>query len=178
MKPTFHQFVENHRLRVKRDECHDAIVSGKLGHLYQHNASRFEIVLEAPADSTRLDSTLRSRKRRAIAAGFVLHQEGDCESILLFDPVDVKQAGLAIRLIQAKKIRQALQPTDAQLRSRALFSSKARSKRPCFDQNTSAVLGQGDESRSLGRLAGEGVDVTPGSGAVSRATAAGLSCES
>jgi hypothetical protein len=61
---------------------------------------------------------------------------------LLFDPADPKQARLAVRLIQAKKIRQASRPTDAQLRARALFSSKARSKRPCFDQNTNAGVGQ------------------------------------
>jgi hypothetical protein len=139
-------FTERHSLRVKRDECHDAIVPGKLGHLYQHDASRFGIVLEASADRTRLNNTLRSRKRRAIAAGFLLHQEGDFESILLFDPADVKHARLAIRLIQAKRIRQAALPTDAQLRARALFSSKVRSRRPCFDQNTSAVIGQGDEA--------------------------------
>jgi len=135
-------FAERHSFRVKRDECHDAIVPGKVGHLYQHDASQFGIVLEAPADSTRLDNTLRSRKRRAIAAGFLLHKEGDWESILLFDPADVKQARLAIRLIHAKKIRHAAQPSDAQLRVRALFSSNVRSRRLCFDQNTSAVLGQ------------------------------------
>jgi hypothetical protein len=143
--PTFHQFVENHRLRVKRDKCHDAIVPGILGHLsnrvlsagasYEHDASRFGIVL----------STLRSRKRRAIAAGFLLRQEGDSEAILCFDSVETSQARLAIRLIQTKKIRRVAQPTDAQLRARALFSSKARSRKPCFDQNTSAVLGHGDE---------------------------------
>jgi hypothetical protein len=153
-------FAEQYRLRVKHDDCGDPIIRGKFGHLYEHCADRLGIVLEAPADSTLLPNTLRSRKRRAIAAGFLLHQGGDCESILLFDPTDVKQARLAIRLIQAKKIRQAAQPSDAQLRARALFSSKARSRRPCFDQDTSAVLGQGDESRSVGRLVGEGAELT------------------
>jgi len=123
-------FAELHHLRPKLDESHDPIVRGKLGHLYEHDASRFGIVLQAPPDSTRLDRTLRARKLRAIAAGFLLHQEGDCEAILLFDPADVRQAGLAIRLIQAKRIRQAAQPTDAQVRARALFSSRARSGRP------------------------------------------------
>ncbi len=28
-------FAERHSLRVRHDECHDAIVPGKLGHLYQ-----------------------------------------------------------------------------------------------------------------------------------------------
>jgi hypothetical protein len=153
-------FAQQHPFRGKLDACHDAIVPGKLGHLCQHDAARFGIVLEAPADSTRLDNTLRSRKRRAIAAGFLLNQDGDFEGILLFDPADTKQARLAIRLVQAKKIRRAAQPTDGQLRARALFSSKARSRRSCFDQNASAFLGQRDESRSPAWLVGEGADVT------------------
>ena len=134
-------FAEQHRLRMNRDECHDAIVRGKLGHLYEHGAGLFGIVLEARANSVSLETTLRSRKRRAIAGGFALRQEGDSEAILLFDPADLDQGQLAIRLIQAKKIKKAPPPTDAQLRSRALFSSRARSRRPCLEQNTSEPPG-------------------------------------
>jgi hypothetical protein len=149
-------FAERYRLRMNRDECHDTIVRGKLGHLSAHDARWFGIVLEAPANSTSLDNTLRSRKRRAIAAGFLLHQEGDFEAIVLFDPTDTKQARLAIRLIHAKKIKKAPRPTDAQLRARALFSSRARSRRPCFDQNTDAAVGQGgNHYQSLGRADGK-----------------------
>jgi hypothetical protein len=140
----FSQFSEHYWLRVKRDDCGDPIIRGKLGHLYEYSAGRIGIVLEAPSKSAALDATLRSRKRRAIAAGFNLRQEGDSEAILLFDPADTKQARLAIQLIHAKKIKKAPRPTDAQLRARALFSSKARSKRPCFAQMTNAVVGQGD----------------------------------
>ena len=148
---TLKGFAEQHRLRMNSDECHDAMVRGKVGHLFAHDAGWFGIVLEAPANSTFLDNTLRSRKRRAIAAGLLLRQEGDFEAILLFEPTDAKQARLAIRLIQAKKIKKAPPPTDAQLRVRALFSSKARSKRPCFDQNADAAVGQGgNRYQSLG----------------------------
>jgi hypothetical protein len=136
---TLAEYGEQYRIRMKRDECGDSIVGGRFGHLYEHDAHRLGIVLEAPPDKLRSDRTLRARRRRAIAAGFVVHQEGECEAILLFDPSDRKQALLAIRLIHAKKIRKAAEPTNAQLRSRALFSSRARSRRPCFDQNTSAV---------------------------------------
>ena len=136
-------FAEQYRLRVKLDECRDAIVPGKLGHAYEHDTRRLGIVLEAPSDNASSDKTLRARKRRAVTAGFVVHQEGEWEAILLFDPADTTQARLAIRLIHAKKIKQAPRPTDAQLKVRALFSSKARSRRPCFDQMTNVVVGQG-----------------------------------
>ena len=101
------QFCERFRLRLKRDRCGDQIIPGKFGHLYEHGPGVFGLVLEAPADSTRLDRMLRSRKRKALAAGFVLHQEGDAEAILLFDPANPRQARLAVRLVGAKLKRVA-----------------------------------------------------------------------
>jgi hypothetical protein len=136
---TLAKYGEQYRVRVKRDECGDSIVCGRFGHLYEHDANQLGIVLDASPDNLRSDSTLRARRRRAIAAGFIVHQEGDCEAILLFDPSDLDQAHLAVRLIQAKRIRKTARPTDAQLRARALFSSQARSGRPCLEQNTSAL---------------------------------------
>jgi hypothetical protein len=140
---TMAAFAEPSRIRVTRDGCGDPIIRGKLGHLYEHDAGRFGIVLESPAGNGRSDKTIRARARRAVAAGLLVRQEGDPEAILLFDAANLKQADLAIRLIHAKKIRQAASPTDAQLRARALFSSKTRPGRPCIDQSTSAVVGQG-----------------------------------
>jgi hypothetical protein len=136
---TLAEYGQQYRLRVNQDACGESIIRGKLGHLYEHSAGRLGIVFEAPSGNSRSDKILRARRRRAIASGFLLRQEGDVEAILLFDAGDVKQAALAIRLIQAKKIRKAARPTDGQLRARALFSSRARSRRPCFDRNTSAV---------------------------------------
>jgi hypothetical protein len=135
------EFSDQYRLRVTRDHCGYPIIRGKFGHIYEHGSGIFGIVLEAATTDIRYDTTLRSRKRRAVVGGFVLHQEGDCEAILLFDPSDSDQAQLAIRLIEAKKIRKAARPTDAQLRSRTLFSSRARSRSPCFEQDSSAPSG-------------------------------------
>jgi hypothetical protein len=106
------EFTSSYRLRLKRDRCGDPIIRGKLGHLYEHDLGRFGLVLEAPAGSTRLDRTLRARKHKALAAGFTLHQEGDAEAILLFNPEDHEQAQLAPRLVGAKRRRVA---SEAQL---------------------------------------------------------------
>lgn len=106
------EFSESRRLKVKRDDCGDPIIPGKFGHLFEYGAGVFGLVLEAPADSTHFDRTLRRRKRKAIAAGFTLHQEGDVEAILLFNPADPKQTRLAIRLVGAKAKRV---PSPAQL---------------------------------------------------------------
>jgi hypothetical protein len=135
---TLAEYGERYRVRVNRDECGDSIVRGKFGYIYEHDAQLLGIAFVAPPDKLRLDRTLRARRHRAVAAGFILHQEGDCEAILLFDPSDRKQALLASQLIHVNKIRKAAKPTDAQLRARALFSRQARSGRPCLEQNTSA----------------------------------------
>lgn len=61
-----------------------------------------------------------------MAAGFRLHQAGEAEAILLFDPVNKEQVALAIALIRAKRLRCPVEPTAAQCRARALFSQRVR----------------------------------------------------
>lgn len=63
------------------------------------------LVFEVPVEVTNRDRTLRTRKRRALANGFVSHSEGDAESILLFDPANAVQSLLAILLVGAKPKR-------------------------------------------------------------------------
>jgi hypothetical protein len=133
------RFAERHQVRLKRDGYGDWTVGGKYGDIFVDASYRFGIVFESRSNDERFDYTLRSRKRRAIAAGFVLHQEGDFEAILSFDHGNELQVCLSIRLIQAKRIRKAVRPSDAQVQSRALFSSKARSKRPRLDQRNDAL---------------------------------------
>ncbi|HEX2713683.1 MAG TPA: hypothetical protein VHM88_15910 [Candidatus Acidoferrales bacterium] len=118
------EFTSTFRLRVKRDRCGAAIIPGKLGHLYEHGSGCFGLVLEASADSTHLDRRLRARRRKALATGFLLHQDGDLEAILLFHPEDRDQARLAIRLVEAKRRRIASAAQLAVLR-RARRAAKA-----------------------------------------------------
>jgi hypothetical protein len=143
-----------YRLRLKRDCCGDWTVAGKYGHIFVIAPGRLGIVLESQSTDERFDYTLRSRKRRAIAASFVLRQEGDFESILSFDQSDELQARFAVRLIQARRIRKAVLPSDAQLQLRALFSSRARSKRARLDpKNDRSQLIGGDPREPERRLA-------------------------
>ena len=81
--------AEKNRLRVRRDGCGDVVVVGKLGQLYQHDDGLVGLLLISPnGDDPKLDCTLRSRKRKALAEGLKLHQEGDYESTFLFDSED------------------------------------------------------------------------------------------
>ncbi len=101
------EFAIKYRLRFKRAGDGELIVPAKLGHLYSHDPDRgiFGLVLEAPADDSSLDNTLRARKRKAEKEGFGIHQEGDFEAVLLFDASDSKKARMAIRLVGAKRKR-------------------------------------------------------------------------
>ncbi len=105
-------FVRGHRLRMKRDACGDLIVRGKLGHIAEHGGGFFSVVLEDTASGPSRARALLGRRRKALAAGFRLHQAGDCESVLLFDPAKPHQAKLAIRLVMARPKRRA---SEAQL---------------------------------------------------------------
>jgi hypothetical protein len=110
-QPTTRRFAERWRLRVQRQSDNELVVVGRFGHIYKHGPEPniFGLVLEAPADSTRMDKTLLSRKRRALQAGFRVHLEGDVEAILLFDAGDPAQAKLAIKLVGARQKRQVKQ---------------------------------------------------------------------
>lgn len=102
---TFSDFTSRYRLRAKRDPCGDRIIPARFGHLYEHGSGAFGLALEDSSTGPSRARTLRSRRRQAVAAGFQVHQEGDGEAILLFDPADAKQARLAIRLVGAKRKR-------------------------------------------------------------------------
>ncbi len=71
-------FANRHRLRVRRDECGDPIVVGKLGELYQHDNGLVGLALMCPnGDDPKLNRILLSRMRKALQEGLELHQRGD-----------------------------------------------------------------------------------------------------
>jgi hypothetical protein len=77
---------------------------------------------------------LLSRLRKALAAEFEIHQAGDAEAALLFDPGDAVEVRLAIRLIDAKK-RRAASPNQL----RVLKASRESLSPPASP--TSVILG-------------------------------------
>lgn len=116
-----HEFAERHKVHISRDECGEIIIKGRkakhcdadypklsfasesgIAQIYQHATSRFGVIF-MPRRSSRLWNNAR---RRLLAAGFELHQDGDREGTLMFDPRDGKQATLALNTIGAKRKRQ------------------------------------------------------------------------
>lgn len=128
-------FAEKHRLRTRLDGCGEKIVPGKKRsrdlpdrveydfHIYEHGPGRFGVCLLLP---TRRRWT--AAKRKLTAAGFIIRQNAETEGTALFDPENAQQAKVAVRLVGARKLRKAVQPSVAQEAARRLFSERARSK--------------------------------------------------
>lgn len=112
-------FAEKYRLRSRHDECGDLTIPGKHGHLYAADGNRFGIcLLDNPSGQPSKGKVLLSRRRKALAAGFVPHQIAEYESIFLFDPANAQQASLAIQLVGAKQRRVLSPETRAVLAAR------------------------------------------------------------
>jgi hypothetical protein len=102
---TIQEFRTRYRLKLTRNKCGEEIIPGKLGHLFDHGHGQFGMVLEDTSSGPSRARLLLSRKKAALKAGFLPKQNGECESVLLFDPQDRKQAELAAKLIMARKKR-------------------------------------------------------------------------
>ncbi len=97
-------FANRYHLHTIKDECGEEIIPGKLGHIFDHGSGKLGIVLEEMAGSSQ-GRLLLARRKTALQASFQMVQEGEFESVLLFDPDDSDQARLAISLVKTRKKR-------------------------------------------------------------------------
>ncbi len=107
----FEDFAIKYRLKVRREEDGEPIISGKFGRLYEHDAQTFGLLFMP--DRPRLWSHAR---RKFEAADFTIWQNGDDEGSALFDPTNAAQARLALKVIRARPHRT---PSSAQLEALA-----------------------------------------------------------
>lgn len=103
------RFAHAHRLKLRRDPG-DAteIIAGKLGQIYEHSETHFGVMLML--GSVRAWSYAR---KRLIAAGSEIIQNGDCEGSARFSKADRLAAKQAVR---EAKIRAKRRPSATQLR--------------------------------------------------------------
>ncbi len=99
-------FANRHRLRVKRHEDGELIITGKLGHIYEHDEST--LCLMFLPDRPRLWANARRKLERA---DFVIWQDGDDEGSALFDPANRTQVRLALKVVRARA-RRRLSPAQ------------------------------------------------------------------
>jgi hypothetical protein len=100
---TIREFAEQYRCRLKRDGCGEQIIPGKVGQIYDYGSGRFG-ALFMPSGKPRPNLWGRVR-RKLMAAGFQLLQNGDAEGCLLFDPSDQRKIQLALKLVGARRKR-------------------------------------------------------------------------
>ncbi len=130
------QFAETYRVRVKRDSCREPIIPGKLhakdmpasteyrSHVYEHSDGNFGVFLM-------YESKRRwgSAKRKLVAAGFEVRQDGDAEGTALFDPTNAVQARVALKLARIR-LRSELPPEQRRTLLSRLAKARGLRNRP------------------------------------------------
>ncbi len=138
-------FSKKYRLRVRRAEDGEAVIKGKHGQIYFHSDGVLGAFLMPNGYSPRLWPGAR---RRLEAVGCTIWQNGDHEGSVLFDPANLKQCGLVLKVIGAKRKRI---PSPAQLAAleKATSARFARNQRaegdlePQNDLNPAEMVGVG-----------------------------------
>ena len=103
---TLRKFSERHRVKIKNTGA-ELVAPGRFGEIandYGDGFLRLRL-LAVPRNSAAHDKALRSRGRKAAAAGMVLKVRSGAESISLFRPEDEAHARLAITLVLPKRKR-------------------------------------------------------------------------
>ena len=149
-------FAERHHVRVQRDEGGDTVILGKIwkvqpitpynlrrnpermakldyGHrIYDFGDGRFGLFLMFYVDNDHeiggsgKSAKWSNAKKKLVAAGFTIRQEGDAEGIALFDPENKAQSRLALKLAGIRVKRQL---TEDQRKALADRLAVARAKK-------------------------------------------------
>jgi hypothetical protein len=114
-------FAKQNRLTVRKDDCGDAIIPGKYGHIYEDGSDRLGVCIMSNAGN----AYRWNRARTAFtAAGMDITQNGDDEGCATFDHENATQAKTA--MLHAKvRTRRQVSPE----RREALMASLARARR-------------------------------------------------
>jgi hypothetical protein len=95
------QFAGQHRLRTRKDECGDLIITGRRGtmhHIFDNGDGRLGICLMFDGHPAKWTYA----KQKAAAAGLTVRQDGYGEGTMLFDPSVPKQSRMALKLTGAR----------------------------------------------------------------------------
>src|SRR5712691_7029585 len=115
-----HTFAENNRLKVQKDECGDAIIPGKYGHIYEYGSGKLGVCIMS--NSGNVHRWNRSRAAFT-AAGMDITQNGDHERCATFDPKNATQVKTAMLYARVRMKRQV-----SPERREAMISNLARAR--------------------------------------------------
>jgi hypothetical protein len=119
---TIEQFAAQHKVKIKRDDCNDPIIPGKVGHIgdgYSGGLLSVYVDAETPRAWT-------YAKRKLVAVGMRIKQNGDADGVVMFDPANLTQVRIALKVAGIKTKRKAAPPSPAQLAARAMFADRRR----------------------------------------------------
>ena len=96
-------FAENNRLKVEKDDCGDAIIPGKYGHIYEYGSGKLGVCIMSNSGNA-----FRWNRARAafIASGIDVTQNGDTEGCATFDPENATRSKIAMLHAKVKMKRQ------------------------------------------------------------------------
>lgn len=107
MNTLLEKFVVEHNLMTKRDSCGEPLIvpgnprrSEDISHIYQHDDTTLGLVLlyDTP-------TLWNNAKKRLTGLGFMVHQDGETEGTLLFNPENATQVQAAIKTAGLRKHR-------------------------------------------------------------------------
>src|ERR1051326_740564 len=121
---TLSEFARRHRLRVANDSGDNTkIIVGAFGQVYEHGSGRLGVMFILPNKSR--PRAWASAKKRGIAVGMRLIQNGDAEGCLAFDPNNEERAELAIRIAGVNRKRQLTDDHRAALAKRIALARRS-----------------------------------------------------
>lgn len=104
-QPTITNFATTHRLKTAVDSDHTTIIPGRTGQIYDHGDGTLGVIFQTNRYRTR--EAWNNRRKKAESVGMTLHQDGDYEGALLFDPTNPLQARTAVSISGARIRKQA-----------------------------------------------------------------------
>jgi hypothetical protein len=106
-KKTLRAFAERERLHVRLYDGNERTIPGRDGLIYEYGGGKL-CVLVMPGDRRKIWG---HRRRLGLNAGMEVHQDGDYEGSLLFDPENAEHSELAIKFAHIRR-KKTLQPED------------------------------------------------------------------
>ena len=127
---SMNHFANRHRLRLRCAEDGGRVIKGRHGEIYEHADGLLGVLVMPNGHRPR---HWPGARRRLEAVGCTIWQNGDHEGSVLFDPANLKQCRLVLKVIGAKRKRI---PSPAQLAA----LEKATSARFARNQRAEGAL--------------------------------------
>jgi hypothetical protein len=118
-------FANAHRLKLTHDACDELVARCKEKDSNISEFSDTELAMCWIPDGRKAARTGSGNrvKSECLAAGMTLHQEGDAEGILTFDPESLEQAKLAIKGVKAN-VKRRMTPERRNALAKALILAR------------------------------------------------------